>query len=64
MAIQYVSTDTTPLFEAATGNKKLLELLWGDHIAVLSAAGSRTKVSTRGKTGFVDPDAIGDESLL
>ena len=64
MAVQYVSTDTTPLFEAATGNKKLLELLWGDHLTVLSVAGSRTKVSTRGKTGFVDPDAIGDESLL
>lgn len=64
MVTKYVSTETTPLFEAATGNKKLLELLWGDHLNVLSVAGSRTKVSARGKTGFVNTDAIGDESLL
>jgi beta-lactamase superfamily II metal-dependent hydrolase len=64
MGIKYVSTDTTTLFEAATGNKKLLELLWGDHLTVLHVAGSRTKVNARGKTGFVNTDAIGDESLL
>jgi beta-lactamase superfamily II metal-dependent hydrolase len=64
MALKYVSTNTTPLFETATGNRKLLELLWGDHLEVLSIVGSRTRVSTRGKTGFVNTDAIGDESLL
>ena len=64
MAIKYVSTDTTPLFEAATGNEKLLELLWGDHLNVLGVAGARTQVKSRGKTGFVDTNAIGDESLL
>lgn len=64
MAIKYVSTDTTPLFEAATSDKKLLELLWGDHLTVLNVVGSRTKVKARSKTGFVNTDAIGDESLL
>jgi beta-lactamase superfamily II metal-dependent hydrolase len=64
MAIKYVSTDTTTLFEAATGNKRLLELLWGDHLKILGVAGPRTKVSSRGKTGFVNTNAIGDESLL
>ena len=64
MAIKYISTDTATLFEAAAGNKKLLELLWGDHLSVVEIAGTRTKVKARGKTGFVDTDAIGDESLL
>ena len=64
MASKYVSMDTTPLFIAATGNKTLLELLWGDHLTVLDVAGPRTKVKARGKTGFVNADAIGDESLL
>lgn len=64
MATKYVSTETTTLFEAATGNQKLLELLWGDHLTVLGAAGARAKVKARGKTGFVDSNAIGDESLL
>lgn len=64
MATKYVSMDTTNLFEAATGNKKLLELLWGDHLTVLGVDGPRTKVKARGKTGFVATDAIGDESLL
>lgn len=64
MAIKYVSTDTTPLFIDAIGNKTLLELLWGDHLIVLDVAGPRIKVKARGKTGFVNADAIGDESLL
>ena len=64
MAINYVSTDTATLFEAATGNAKLLELLWGDHLSVLETAGTRTKVKARGKTGFVNTGEIGDQSLL
>ncbi len=64
MAIKYVSTDTATLFEAATGNAKLLELLWGDHLSVLETAGTRTKVKARGKTGFVNTGEIGDQSLL
>jgi len=29
MAGKYVASETTLLYEAATGTKKLLELLWG-----------------------------------
>lgn len=64
MPVKYVATDTTPLFKAAAGNKKLLDLLWGDHLTVLGVIGARTEVRARGKTGFVNTAAIGDKSLL
>lgn len=64
MPIKYVSTDTTPLFLAATGSKKQLELLWGDRVEVTTGAGSRWKAKARGKSGFVDKADVGDESLL
>jgi beta-lactamase superfamily II metal-dependent hydrolase len=67
MAEKYVASETTPLYEAATGNKKLLELLWGDPLTVLEGdeGASRWKVRARGgRTGFVSTSAIGDESLL
>jgi beta-lactamase superfamily II metal-dependent hydrolase len=64
MAIKYVSVDTTPLYAAATANKELLELLWGDQANVLQAGTPRSKVRARGKTGFVSNAALGTESLL
>lgn len=64
MTIKYISTVTAPLYETATGNKKLLELLWGDHLTVLEEHTSRFKVRARGKIGYVHTSMIGDESLL
>lgn len=64
MAVKYVADDTTPLYQAATGNKAIVELLWGDRVATISTSGSRTKVKARGKTGYVKTASLGDQSLL
>ncbi len=64
MPVKYVATETAPLYGTDTGNKRLLELLWGDHLNVLQTGASRSKVTARGKTGFVSNSALGDESLL
>jgi beta-lactamase superfamily II metal-dependent hydrolase len=64
MAVKFLSESTAPLYVAATGSKKLLELLWGDQVKVLEAGTPRTKVRARGKTGYVSSSALGDESLL
>lgn len=64
MAVKYVSLDTTPLFQDASGSSDILHLLWGDRVEVLSAGGSRSKVRARGKTGYVEKTALGDTSLL
>ena len=64
MTIKYLSTDTAPLYLAATGSKKLLNLLWGDQVTLLETGAPRSKVRARGKTGFVTNSALGDESLL
>ncbi len=64
MTTKFISEDTTPLYVAASGNKKLLELLWGDQVRLLEAGASRSKVRARGKTGFVKNTALDGESLL
>jgi beta-lactamase superfamily II metal-dependent hydrolase len=64
MAVRYLAKETAPLYAAATGNKKLLELLWGDQVKVLKVGSPRSKVRARGKTGYVAASALGDESLL
>ena len=64
MAIKYVSEDTAPMYIAATGTKKRLELLWGDQVDVLETGTLCSKVRARGKNGFVSNSALGDESLL
>ena len=64
MAIKYVSKDTTPLFEAETGTKKKTELLWGDRVDVGTVGAVRSKVTARGKAGFVDNAALGNTPLL
>lgn len=64
MTIKYLSKETAPLYLAASGGKKLLELLWGDRVQVLEEGAPRSKVKARGKTGYVDNTAIGEESLL
>ena len=64
MTIKYLSEETAPMYVAATGNKKLLDLLWGDQVTVLEAGTPRSKVRARGKYGYVSNSALGDESLL
>ncbi len=64
MAIKYLSEETAPMYAAATGNKKLLELLWGDQVTVIEAGIPRSKVHARDKTGFVSNSALNGESLL
>jgi len=39
-------------------------LLWGDQVKVLKAGTPRSKARARGKEGYVDDSALGDESLL
>lgn len=62
--IQYIATDTAPLYLAATGPKARLDLLWGDQAQLLEPGPQRSKVKARGKTGFVDNKALGGSSLL
>ena len=64
MAIKYISQETAPMYVAVTGNKKLLELLWGDQVTVLEAGTPRSKVRARGKNGYVNSSALNNESLL
>ena len=64
MEIDYIKSDTAPLYESLTGSKKRMELLWGDSVRVLSNSGARRKVKARGIEGYVKPDDLGGESLL
>jgi beta-lactamase superfamily II metal-dependent hydrolase len=64
MTIKYLSEETAPMYVAAIGNKKLLDLLWGDQVTVLEAGTPRSKVRARGKNGYVSNSALGNESLL
>src|SRR5262245_37020106 len=64
MPVKYLSAETAPLYAADTGNKKLLELLWGDRVNVLQAGTPRARVKARGKEGFVSTADLGDQSLL
>src|SRR5688500_14244600 len=65
MPIRYVARETTPLYLAPTGTAKRMELLWGDRLDVIAPGPTRSQVRARGNPpGFVDNDAIGDESLL
>ncbi len=64
MSIEYIKSDTAPLYESLTGNKKRMELLWGDSVRVLSTSGARRKVKARGIEGYVKSGDLGGESLL
>lgn len=66
MDIRYLARDTSPLYAGPTDNARKIELLWGDRLLILEpgAPGGRHKVQARGRIGYVDDDAIGDQSLL
>lgn len=63
---RYLSQDTARLYAQAEGTAVVTELLWGDHLTILEPGSEtvRHKVRARGRTGFLDHDAIGDQSLL
>ncbi|HSS41123.1 MAG TPA: hypothetical protein VLK37_01070 [Solirubrobacterales bacterium] len=66
MTIDYVSADTTPLFQEATGRKRSISLLWGDRVEVRKQSGDRVEVRARGREtfGWVDKKALGGQPLL
>jgi glyoxylase-like metal-dependent hydrolase (beta-lactamase superfamily II) len=64
MAVKYVSQDTDPMYAAASGKKKSLDLLWGDQVTVLKEETPRSRVHARAKTGYVSNTSLGYESLL
>lgn len=66
MTIDYVSADTTPLFQEPTGRKRSISLLWGDRVEVRKQSGDRVEVRARGREtfGWVDKKALGGQPLL
>lgn len=64
MVTKYLSAETAPLYADATGDNKLLQLLWGDRITVLKDGNPRSKVRARGKEGYLKKSVMGNESLL
>ncbi len=64
MAIDHIRLDTTPLYQQDVGSDKILSLLWGDRVDTQPGGVARTKVKARGKTGFVNTDSLGGQSLL
>lgn len=65
-SIDYVSVDKAPLYNAATGSKSRMHLLWGDRVEVVEKSGSRVKVRARGRSnyGWVAKEALGGQPLL
>jgi beta-lactamase superfamily II metal-dependent hydrolase len=67
MKTEYVSKDSVPLFKAASGSERLLNLLWGDRVTydeTQAVSGGRVKGRARGFEGFVNKADLGGESLL
>lgn len=68
-ARKFIQVDTTPLYRTAdpADKDKVTHLLWGDQVKPAGTSGNspeRMKVKARGRTGFVDKTAVGNESLL
>ena len=64
MAIDYIRSDTAPLYQSDSGSTKVLDLLWGDRIELLTPGASRSEARARGRSGFVSNAALGGSSLL
>ena len=65
-SIDHVSVDKAPLYDAATGSKARMPLLWGDRVEVIGKAASHVKVRARGRSnyGWVEKLALGGQPLL
>ena len=62
---EFVAADSTKLYRSKTDPKADVHLLWGDGVRLLGGTGNgRVEVQARGKTGWVETDALGGESLL
>ena len=62
---EFVGVDSAPLYLESTGPKAEAHLLWGDGVRPLeSVKNGRVEVRARGKTGWVDKNALGGKSLL
>lgn len=55
---------TAPLFRNATGSAKLIDLLWGDPVLVLSRGESRWRVRARNWTGYLGTSNLVTTPLL
>ena len=67
MANQYVKDYTAKLYQQPTGEKVVLNLLWGDCVRPVAnepEANGRIKVRARGWSGYVKKSALGDKPLL
>jgi beta-lactamase superfamily II metal-dependent hydrolase len=64
MSYDYIRLDTASLYRGATGGAKILDLLWGDRVEVLTTSGPRRRVKARGRTGYVKRTALGGRALL
>ncbi len=63
----YISLDNTPLYQSASGNAEVCQLLWGDGVRFDGAAGRgirRPVIARGGRRGFVAKEALGGASLL
>ncbi len=61
----YVSHDSAPLYAAAVGAKVVGDLLWGDGVRYNGAPqNGRQPVRARGRSGWVETQALGGASLL
>ncbi len=62
---EFIGADSTPLFVDPAGKKTRGHLLWGDGVRRTGREQSgRVEVEARGKSGWVEQDALGGESLL
>lgn len=64
---RYLKADTAVLYKAADKKKKLAHLLWGDLVTYDNNDNNGEaliKVKARGRTGFIEADTLGTESLL
>ncbi len=62
--IQHLATPTAPLYAAASGGRRRIELLWGDRVEVLETGTGRWRVRARGAEGYLEPKSLGGQSLL
>lgn len=63
-SIDYVSVDKARLYDAATGSKSRIHLLWGDRVEVGERSKGRVEARARGWSGWVKESALGGQPLL
>lgn len=46
---KYVGWEEVRVYTTKTGNKRAMDLLWGDRVEVLEESGARAKIRARGR---------------